>query len=351
MRHFAERASQPTISSTTARRQFLTSVPRRRSDRTPIDEARGYWIRVHRCAMACRFEITLADEDGAFVPAARTALDKIDRLEEELSVFRETSTISEVNRRAACGPVVVPRHLIELLATCQRLHQETDGAFDITTTPLSRCWGFLRREGRLPDPEAIEAARAIVGFGAVQLGRDDRSVSFGNAGIELNLGAIGKGYALDRASVGLRKSGVEHALLSAGRSSLLALGGRGDGWRIDLVSPLVAGHAIAGLWLRNAALGTSGAGEQFVIASGRRYGHVIDPRTGWPAKGVVSASVVASDAARADALSTAFLIGEIDLAERYCAEHQDVLALITPDDGSERPIVVGGHPGVRFVTP
>lgn len=351
MRHFAERPSRPTVSTTTARRQFLTSLSRRRSDRTPVNEERGYWIRVHRCAMACRFEITLAGEDGAFVAAARTALDEIDRLEDELSVFRYTSTISEVNRNAACRPVVVPRHLIDLLTACQRLHQETGGAFDITTMPLSRCWGFLRREGRLPDAEAIEAARAMVGFDGVQLGRDDGSVSFGNAGIELNLGAIGKGYALDRASVGLRRAGVEHALLSAGRSSLLALGGRGDGWRIDLVSPLVAGHAIAGLWLRNAALGTSGAGEQFVIAGGHRYGHVIDPRTGWPANGVVSASVVASDASRADALSTAFLVGGIDLAGRYCAEHHDVLALITPDDGSERTIVIGSHPGARFARP
>jgi len=351
MRHFAERASLPTVSTTTARREFLTSLPRRRRDRAPVDAERGYWIRVHRCAMACRFEITLAGEDGAFVPAARTALDEIDRLEEELSVFRDTSTISGVNRRAARGPVVVPRHLIDLLAKCQQLHQETGGAFDVTTLPLSRCWGFLRREGRLPDAEAIEAARAMVGFGAVRLGRDDGAVSFDRVGIELNLGAIGKGYALDRAGVVLGRAGVEHALLSAGRSSLLALGGRGDGWRIDLVSPLVRGRAIAGLWLRNAALGTSGAGEQFVIADGHRYGHVIDPRTGWPANGVVSASVVASDASRADALSTAFLVGGIDLAGRYCAEHPDVLALITPDDGSERTMVIGSHPGARFVGP
>ena len=196
-----------------------------------------------------------------------------------------------------CQPVVVSRHLIDLLADCQRLHRETGGAFDITTMPLSRCWGFLRREGRVPDPEAIEAARALVGFDAVQLDRDDWSVRFGRTGLELNLGAIGKGYALDRASSGLRASGVGHALLSAGRSSLLAIGGRGHGWRIDLVSPLVTGRAIAGVWLRNAALGTSGAGEQFVIADGHRYGHVIDPRTGWPANGVLSASVVASDAA------------------------------------------------------
>jgi thiamine biosynthesis lipoprotein len=299
--------------------------------------------------MACRFEITLAAEDAAFVPAASAALDEIDRLEDELSVFRETSTVSEVNRCAAGEPVVVPRHVIDLLAACQRVHRETGGAFDITTTPLSRCWGFLRRAGRLPDPASIEAARASVGFDAVHVRRDKGSIRFGRPGIELNLGAIGKGYALDRASAGLRHSGVAHALLSAGRSSLLALGGRGDGWRVDLVSPLISGRTIAGLWLRNAAVGTSGAGEQFVIADGRRYGHVIDPRTGWPAAGVVSASVVASDAATADALSTAFLVGGSALAERYCVEHRNVLALITPDDGSERPMAFGSHPGARLI--
>jgi FAD:protein FMN transferase len=299
--------------------------------------------------MACRFEITFAVEDGIFVPAARTALDEIDSLEDELSVFRETSTVSELNRRAACHPVVVPRRLIDLLANCQRLHHDTDGAFDVTTLPLSRCWGFLRRQGCVPQSDAIHAARTQVGFDAVQLNHDDCTVTFMRPGIELNLGAIGKGYALDRAGSGLRRSGVAHALLSAGGSSLFALGGRGDGWRVDLQSSLVPGRTIAGLCLRNAALGTSGAGEQFVVAEGHRYGHVIDPRTGWPAQGVISASVVTSDAARADALSTAFLIGGIDLAGRYCASHRNVLALITEDERSRRPIVIGSHPGARVV--
>jgi FAD:protein FMN transferase len=313
------------------------------------DAGSGYWLRVHRRAMACRIEIVLAAQDRMFVPVATRALDEIDRLEDELSVFRETSTISALNRGAADQSVAVPRHLIDLLTDCQRLYLGTGGAFDVTTMPLSRCWGFLRRQGRVPDPGAIEAARALVGFDAVQLNRDDGSIRFGRPGVELNLGAIGKGYALDRASFGLRASGLRHALLSAGGSSLLALGGRGRGWQVDLVSPLVTDRAIAGVWLRNAALGTSGAGEQFVIADGHRYGHVIDPRTGWPAHGVISASVVATDAASADALSTAFLVGGIDLASRYCAEHRDVLALITPDDGSKRPIVVGSHRGARLV--
>ena len=196
--------------------------------------------------MACRFEITLVAEDGAFVPAARTALDEVDRLEDELSVFREMSVVSELNRRAALEPVVAPRHLIDLLALCQRLHRDTGGAFDITTTPLSRCWGFLaaaRRGGRLPDSADIDGARALLGLDAVELRRGESSVRFRRPGIELNLGAVGKGYALDRVSSGLRRSGVTHALLCAGGSSLLAVGGRGHGWRIDVISPLVPGQS------------------------------------------------------------------------------------------------------------
>jgi thiamine biosynthesis lipoprotein len=199
----------------------------------------------------------------------------------------------------------------------------------------------------VPDAEAIETARGLVGFGAVQLDREQNTIRFARPGIELNLGAIGKGYALDRAAAELRRAGAAHALLSAGRSSLVALGGRGDGWRIDLVSPRVSGRPIATLRLRDAALGTSGAGEQFVVADGRRYGHVIDPRTGWPATGVLSASVVASDAATADALSTAFLVGGADLARRYCAQHLDVLALVTPEGGATQPSMFGSHRGAQ----
>jgi thiamine biosynthesis lipoprotein len=343
MHDLAGHGSKRAIS--TERRQFLTSLARPRADGA---NGHGYWIRVHRRAMACRFEITLAGQDGSFVPAARAALDEIDRLEAELSVFRETSIISELNRRAAREPIPAPRHVVDLLARCQRLYQDTGGAFDITTTPLSRCWGFLRRQGRVPDLVEIESARASVGLERVRLDNSRWSVAYERSGIELNLGAIGKGYALDRAGAGMRAAGVTHALLSAGCSSLLALGGRGHGWTVDLVSPLLAGRPIAELRLRHAAVGTSGAGEQFVIADGRRYGHVIDPRTGWPAEGVLSATVVASDAATADALSTAFLVGGVDLARRYCAEHRDVLAVITPDDGLGSPIVIGHHPAARI---
>jgi thiamine biosynthesis lipoprotein len=132
-------------------------------------------------------------------------------------------------------------------------------------------------------------------------------------------------------------------LLSAGRSSLLAIGGRDGGWQVDVVSPRTTG-VLARVFLRNAAIGTSGAGEQFVVVNGVRYGHVLDPRTGWPASGILSATVIASSSAVADALSTAFLVGGAKLAHAYCASHRNVLALITPE-GSRQTILVGHHSG------
>jgi thiamine biosynthesis lipoprotein len=242
-----------------------------------------------------------------------------------------------------------------LLDRCRDLHRDTGGAFDITSTPLSRCWGFLQREGRIPSAEAIAAARARVGFDRVALDRVRCTTRFEHPGIELNLGAIGKGYALDCVAVEMRRTGVTDALLSAGRSSLLAIGGGARGWDVEVVSARAtqdgAPRPLARLRLRDVALGTSGAGEQFVIADGTRYGHVIDPRTGWPASGVLSASVVTSSAADADALSTAFLVGGVELAESYCADHPGVLALVTPDDGSDVPLVIGKVEGVFVQTP
>lgn len=165
----------------------------------------------------------------------------------------------------------------------------------------------------------------------------------------MNLGAIGKGYALDRLGALLQARGVRRALLSAGSSSILASGGSDDPWLVDLKSAATS-QQLATLHLAHGAVGTSGAGEQFVEVDGVRYGHVIDPRSGWPAAGVLSASVITTDAASADALSTAFLIGGADLAQQHRSTHPNVLALITPDDGCYRPVTIGSYPGVSMAT-
>jgi thiamine biosynthesis lipoprotein len=319
-------------------------------DFSPRAATGSRWLRVHRTAMACRFEVTLEERDTASVEAAGRALDEADRIESLLTVFRETSELSRINREAAEGPVAADPEVFGLLQVCATLHAATGGAFDPTSTPLSRCWGFLRREGRVPSAAEIKAALALVGMDRVALDAATASIRFPAQGMALNLGAIGKGYAVDRMGRLLRRRGVARALVSAGGSSVVALGGRGRGWPIDVRSPQVSRPRIARVHLRHGALGTSGTGEQFVIADGARYGHVLDPRTGWPSRGVLSATVVTGDAAAADALSTAFLIGGPDLAKLYCDTHPNTWAMLLLENGAERPLVFGRHAGVTIET-
>jgi len=306
--------------------------------------------RVHRTAMACRIEVALSAQDAAGVPAAAIALDEADRVEALLTVFRESSELSRVNREAAGTAFGVQPDVYALLRRCAQLHAATGGAFDITSTPLSRCWGFLARQGRVPPDSELQAARSRVGMTLVVFDDATRSVRFERAGVELNLGAAGKGYALDRMARMLHAGGMRHALLSAGSSSIVALGGRGAGWLVDVRSPLVARGLVARLRLHNAALGTSGPGEQFVIADGMRYGHVIDPRTGSPARGVLSATAIAADAATADALSTAFFVGGRELADHYCAANPGTTAILVLDDDAQTRVVIGNTPGA-FIEP
>jgi FAD:protein FMN transferase len=325
-----------------SRRALLTGVS---STRPAGDDPDRAWLRVHRTAMACRVEVVVPEGEAPALAAARAALDEADRLEAMLTVFRDTSDLVRVNRFAAQQPVTIPRELFELLQRSLTIHRETERAFDIASTPLSRCWGFLRREGRLPLPAEIDAARACVAMEAMTLEDSSSSVFFRHPGLELNLGAIGKGYVLDRMGSLLRGSTVRDALVSGGRSSLIAIGGRRPGWRVDLRS-MVRDEVLGRLHLRDAALGTSGAGEQYFTLNGVRYGHVLDSRSGWPAVGVRSASVVTASAADADALSTAFLVGGLDLARRYCSSHRDVLAIVTPDEGP--PQVFGAYRDTRL---
>jgi len=318
------------------RREFLTSSPLR------PEPAASYWQHVSRPAMACRFEVTLPLEDQAGVSVARQALDEVDKLEEQLAIFREDSEVSFINQHAAAKPVRVEHSLSSLLLLCQELHRETGGAFDITSGPLSRCWGFLRRQGRIPDPDEIEQAKALVGSDKLLLDCESSSVRFTRPGVEINLGSIGKGYALDRIAAMMRNR-VRAALLSAGSSSIRAIGS-GDhghkGWAVGVRHPRDKNRRLAVVRLRDAALSTSGGEEQFFEHEGTRYGRIIDPRSGFPADRVSSVTVIAPSAAITDALATAFYVGGPELAAAYCDAHPGVLVLML-ESGAERPVIFG----------
>jgi thiamine biosynthesis lipoprotein len=320
-------------------RRALLSLPRARPPAPKGDG--GFWLHLARSAMACRFEITLPSELGHHLDVAKDALDTVDALEAQLTIFRETSELSRVNREAADQPVVVEEHLFQLLLECQRLWQLTDGAFDITSTPLSRTWGFLRRQGRVPNEEEIAEARACVGMQHVRLDPAARTVFFQRPGISLNLGSIGKGYALDRVAAQMTRAGVPTALLTSGSSSLLALGTGYDGlgYEVGIRDPFDHARRYGSVRLTGEALGVSGVGEQGFEHDGRRFGHIIDPRSGWPVEGRALVAVVAPGAALADALATAFFVGGPETVKRYHRAHPDVSVVVIdmPLQGKYRP--------------
>jgi thiamine biosynthesis lipoprotein len=302
----------------------------------------GHWVKVHRTAMACRFEVTLDSADARHVEAARAALDEVDAIEASLTVFRETSEVSCLNRQAAAAPVPVSRGLFALLSLCRELHAATGGAFDPASAALSRCWGFHDRNPRRPEEEEVAAARGRAGMDKVVLDDMARAVRFALPGVEIGFGAVGKGWALDRIAASLRVRGVSRALLTAGGSSHRGWGG--ETWELALVP---GQEELGRLRLRDAALGTSASGEQHFESAGRGFGHVLDPRTGWPAEGVRSASVVTSEAAAADALSTAFLVGGPSLAGPFCEARPGTMALLVLDAQPREILVVGKRDGVQ----
>lgn len=322
------------------RRDFLQGVI---GQGPPADEPgqadaapRGEACLVHlsRRAMACEFEICLpADQYGRGAEAALEALDRVEQLESQLSVFRAASEVSRINRTAAEQPVEVEPRLFALLELAMRLHGATGGAYDITAGPLWEAWGFARRKAAVPSAAQLAEARARVGGHLVELDSRRRSIRFLRPGITLNLGSIGKGYAVDCCAQRLLEGGLTDFLIHGGRSSVLAHGGNttaapAAGWLVGLRDPVRFDRRAGQLRLLDRALGTSGAQFQSFRHQGRRYGHILDPRTGWPAEGVLSATALASGAAWADGLSTAFYVLGPEGARAYCREHPEVAALL-----------------------
>jgi thiamine biosynthesis lipoprotein len=308
---------------------------------------RTYLLHVSREAMACEFEVLLnAGQYPAGPDAAMAALDRIEQIEAQLTVYRDTSEVAAINRRAAAGPVAVESRLFDLLARAVELFHATGGAFDVTAGPLSRVWGFYRRQGRMPDAAEVAEALALVGSDKLALDRAARTIQFRQSGVELNLGSTGKGYALDRAANALQATGVHDFCLHGGNSSVLARGSRTNadcglqnaesqnvesqnsarppGWSIALRHPLKPDVRLAEFRLRDQALGTPGSGTQFFHYQGKRYGHVLDPRTGWPADKVLSATVIAPIAEQADALSTALFVMGLEAGREFCAKRPEI---------------------------
>jgi len=318
-----------------------------------------------RRAMACEFQVQYHASAGLNTTDAMIhALDIIDAVEDQLTVYRDHSEVMAINAHAGKGPVEVEDNLLALLQLSQKICQETGGAFDITSSSLSRSWGFLQRAGKIPSQSEIAIALSRVGPDRWLLDLEEKTILLTNPGVEINFNAIGKGYALDQASAWLSSQGIHNYLWHGGRSSVLACGQnqatpdlasnhmqpnlKGEkndpieptGWTVGLPHPYRPGQRLAELHLHNCALATAGSNTQCIQHQGKRLGHILDPRTGWPADQVESATVITHSAAQADALATAFYIMGPEQTEKYCHDHPEVKALLVCPAKGESEVLI-----------
>jgi thiamine biosynthesis lipoprotein len=267
-------------------------------------------------AMGTTFALVLYGEDRARLDqAGAAAFAELHRLDAMLSNYRQESEWSEVNATAALRPVRVSAELFKLLSDCLRYSRESEGAFDVTVGPLVRVWGFYRGEGLLPRRADVDGALEAVGYRHVQLDAQSSTVRFDRVGVELDPGGIGKGYAVDRLVDVLRGRGVAAALVSAGGSSIYGLGAPPEssaGWRVQIRAPVNPHATAAEVTLKNMSLSTSGSYEKFFRAQGRIYSHIIDPRTGYPARGTSAVSVLAARTLDSEAWTKPYFINGRD---------------------------------------
>jgi len=286
--------------------------------------------------MAGDHEIKLfADSAATAHRAADAAIADVARIEAKYSRYRDDSVTTQINRAAGSTPIAIDAETHALLAYADRCFRLSEGRFDITSGVLRRAWDFGARPPRVPSAEAIAAARSLIGWSRVEWDAD--TIRLPQSGMEIDLGGIGKEYAADRAATICIERGVVHALVNLG-GDVRAVGGQPDGspWRIGIRDPRAPERAIAGLDVVDGAVATSGDYERYFEVDGRRYCHILDPRSGMPVEHWRSVSVVAPLCVVAGSCATIAMLLEERALPFLDSQQVDYLA-IDRDGNSFRP--------------
>jgi len=282
-------------------------------------------------AMATTFEVMTVHEDERYAQqSAAASFDELDRLESELSRFIENSDISRINNVPAHQPLRIGPASFECLQLGARIYAETKGAFDITIGSLLACWLEEDMTIRSPSKEQLNLARQHTGMHLIKLDEAEHTVELLTSPVQIDLGGIGKGYALDRMGELLREWSIDAALIHGGFSSAVALDKppETNGWPLTLSDPGDRKRTFARICLERRAVGGSG------LQKGQ---HIIDPRTAKPVEGKHATWAFAPDAATADALSTAFMVMAPDEIQQYCQHHPHVLAMVVLEAADKKP--------------
>lgn len=306
-------------------------------------------LRYRQQAMATTWEITLPELFPGSMTALDHAFEALHELESLMTVYREDSKVSFLNRLPPGVETRLDPLLFGLLARCGEWWHQTHGALDIACGRMIKAWGFFRGPPCVPSPVVIETLPSIDGMDKVGLDPSRSSFQWLTAGVELNLGCVGKGFAVDAmAAVLENEHGIANGLVQGGGSSARAWGlcpGEMDGWRVSIKHPWIDGVVLAEAILDDRALGTSAGSFRHLQHDGKRLPHILDPRTCRPAEGMASVSVLAPDATLADALSTAFFIMGPEKALPCMGQWPGVTVLFFDDTG--KITVLGEQPG-RF---
>lgn len=289
-------------------------------------------------AMATRFEILLYGNDPDFLRAAgEEALREIERIERKLSVFRPDSAISRINRNAASAPVTVDPELFALLADCVRFREETCGAFDITLSPLFEAWGMREKKARRPSRQELANLRERTGTEHLTLDPSNRTIRFALPGMKLDLGGVGKGFALAMATEALREAGVASALLHGGTSSVAAIGRPpgAEAWQVAIRLPAEgAGEETQRIVVtEETSLSVSTISGRTFNVDGETRGHLFSAESGEPATAAQLGAVLCDSAARADALATGLAAAGKALFAEWERSLPDLPALLVTADG------------------
>jgi thiamine biosynthesis lipoprotein len=297
----------------------------------PARQFQPVMIQESRRLMWTKFEIVAYGADRARLSeAAEAAFEEIDRLDRQMSNYAEASELSYVNRNAGRGEVIVEKELFDFLKLSLEYSRATGGAFDITVGPLMKAWGFFGGQGRVPEPGELTAVMAKVGYQHVKLNEAKHAIRFDREGVELDLGGIAKGYAVDKAAEILRQSGVTSALITSGGSSICAIGAPPDkaAWSVEVSDPMNRARHVTSLELKDRSISTSGCHEKTFTAGGKTYCHIMNPRTGYPIEEVVSATIVTPSGVEAEVFSKAVMVMGVEKTKEFLKQRQDVGAIL-----------------------
>ncbi len=276
---------------------------------------RSATIRHERDLMSTPMEVLLCGPDKKVLEmAAQAAFRAMEVVEKDMSPWRKGSAVSKINSRAALEPVEVNPELFGLLQRCLSFSGLSRGCFDISTYCLADLWNLRDHNFRVPDPETVKKRLHLVDFRRIRMDPEAGSVFLEQQGMKISLGGIGKGYAVDKAVAAIRPFGVKGGIVNGG-GDLRAFGSKetGELWTVGIRNPRDERKMMCVIPLSNVAVATSGDYERFQLVQGQRYHHILDPRTGYPAKGCMSVTIIAKDALAADALATAvFVMGPKD---------------------------------------